>query len=191
MGAPLKSNNGTLIANPPLTYVIYWKQRKGVGALQSGHASLIIDSQKLLADYLTQAMRKEWYASWLNNGTGVAPFKMGSSSNSFAEDMAQWGGERLQPDSPLRAPTRWVAVRGLDRAAMKGEWDAISGKVGAHWKLLDKNCATIVARILKAGGGDHLAAFHKRQLVWWPTDVIRYAKTMGNNVYKTSGDDID
>lgn len=186
MGVPLRTDNRALRGNPPLTYVIYWNQRKGIGALQSGHASLILDSQRFLEGWPLSIANKEWYASWLNNGRGTV-FQMGSSSNSFGDDMLQWGGERLKPDSDFRAPTKWVAVRGLDMPAMKEEWDRIAGKQGAHWKILDKNCATVVARILKAGGGDHLAAFHKRQVVWWPTDVIRYASSMGNCVYMTSG----
>lgn len=185
MGVPLKADNGTLIAEPALTYVIYWRQRKGFDSLQSGHASLIIDSEQFLAGWPNGAMNKEWYASWLNNNRGTI-FKMGSASHSFAEDMDHWGGEPLIPGSPLRAPTKWVAIRGLDMPAMKEEWDRIAGKQGSHWKILDKNCASIVARILKAGGGDHHAAFHKHQLVWWPTDVIRYASTMGHCVYMTS-----
>jgi hypothetical protein len=39
---------------------------------------------------------------------------------------------------------------------------------------------------LKAGGGDGLATSSRNQLVWWPTDVIRYAKSMGNYVVNTS-----
>jgi hypothetical protein len=184
VGVPLKADNGALRDNPPLTYVIYWNQRKGIGALQSGHASLILDSQQFLQGWPMSSQSKEWYASWLGGGTGFLQRR--AASNSFYEDMGQWGGERLIEGGDLRAPTKWVAVRGLDMPAMKEEWDAITGKVRAHWKLLDKNCATVVARILKAGGGDHLTAFHKHQVVWWPTDVIRYAASMGNCVYMTS-----
>jgi hypothetical protein len=59
-------------------------------------------------------------------------------------------------------------------------------KERAHWKLVDKNCATACARILKAGGGDDFAATAKHQKMWWPTDLIRYAKSMGQTVYMTS-----
>jgi hypothetical protein len=56
----------------------------------------------------------------------------------------------------------------------------------AHWKLMDKNCATIVARVLKAGGADRFATRAKHQLVWWPTDLITYACSMGTQVVRTS-----
>ncbi len=186
MGTALRTDNGTLRANPPLTYVIYWSQRKGITALQSGHASLILDSSQFLPGWPLSAGSKEWYASWMNTGTGRNIFKKDGIGNSFLQDMDQWGGERLKEGSDFRAPKKWVAVRNLDMAAMKEEWDNISGKQNAHWKILDKNCASVVARILKAGGGDNLARFHKKQLVWWPTDVIRYASTMGNCVFMTS-----
>ena len=85
-------------------------------------------------------------------------------------------------------PTRWVALKGLDVGAMKAEWDKIRTKHNSHWKLLSKNCATVVARVLKAGGGDSHATSSKNQLVWWPTDVIRYAKSMDGLVQFTSSD---
>ncbi len=71
---------------------------------------------------------------------------------------------------------------------MKETWDDMRHKQGAHWKLFDKNCATAVARILKAGGGDDFATQQSKQLVWWPTDTIKYAKSMGSNVVETSSD---
>lgn len=85
-------------------------------------------------------------------------------------------------------PTRWVCLKGLHVGNMKTAWDEMRHKQGCHWKVFDKNCATAVARILKAGGGDDFATGHKDQLIWWPTDVIKYAKSMGSNVVRTSSD---
>jgi hypothetical protein len=45
MARPLLKSNGMLVANPPLTYVIYWGPRNGCDSLQAGHAALIIDSR--------------------------------------------------------------------------------------------------------------------------------------------------
>ena len=55
-------------------------------------------------------------------------------------------------------------------------------KQAAHWKLFDKNCATAVARILKAGGGDEFATPNQKQLVWWPTDLLKYARSIGQRL---------
>jgi hypothetical protein len=36
-----------------------------------------------------------------------------------------------------------------------------------------------VARVLKAGGADGVTTAAKKQLIRWPTDLIRYARLMG------------
>ena len=69
---------------------------------------------------------------------------------------------------------------------MKAAWDVMRTKQNAHWKLLDKNCATAVARVLKAGGADGFATAAKKQLIWWPTDLIRYARSMGAAIFDHS-----
>src|SRR4051794_3143974 len=46
----------------------------------------------------------------------------------------------------------------------------------AHWRLTDKNGPTMVHTILKAGSG--AATGHRKQLAWWPTDIIKYAKSV-------------
>jgi hypothetical protein len=154
----------------PLTVVIYWPPREGPDALQNGHAALIIDSVQF------EVTTSEWYVSWI--GQGSSPFKAQGKQSTFYVDAQEWGGFAVG-NQGFRVPTRWVAVGGLNHAAMKAAWDAMRTKQNAHWKLLDKNCATAVARILKAGGADDVATAAKNQLIWWPTDLIRYARSMG------------
>jgi hypothetical protein len=155
-------------------------------ALQNGHAAIIIDSYQFLPTLLG------CYVSWMGDGSG-SPFKSKGDAQTYDEDMQQWGGAQHPIQAGYRVPTRWVAVHGLDQDAMRDAWDKLRNKNGggpAHFKLIDKNCATVAARILKAGGGDRIARGWKKknQLIWWPTDVIHYAASMGQQVYRTSDD---
>src|ERR1700722_17970027 len=175
MGQPLHLEN---FRNRPLTIVIYWKQRTGFDSLQNGHAALVIDSA------VFSMMNDEYYVSWLGSDQGNA-FRNRSIKGTFAGDSQDWGGEAVG-DGTYHLPTRWVALSGLQVGNMKAAWDQMRTKQRAHWKLFDKNCATAVARILKAGGGDDFATGHKQQLVWWPTDLLKYARSMGTNVFQTS-----
>jgi hypothetical protein len=154
----------------PLTVVIYWPPREGPDALQNGHAALIIDSVQF------NPVSADWYVSWI--GEGSSPFKAKAKASTFYVDAQEWGGFAVG-NKGFRVPTRWVALQGLNITAMKTAWDQMCSKQDAHWKLLDKNCATAVARILKAGDADRLATAAKKQLIWWPTDLIRYARSMG------------
>jgi hypothetical protein len=176
----------TLETDKHLTYVIYWEPRPGgilPEFLKNGHASVIVDSYAL-------GMQKpcDDYVSWL--ATELAPVSPGVA-HSYMQDMQKWGGHPHTTNANWRVPTKWVAVYGLDQQAMRDAWHDLRTKQGgASWKLLDKNCASVAARILKAGGGDRFARgwLKKNQLVWWPTDVVQYAESMGRQVYRTSSD---
>jgi hypothetical protein len=162
--------------NRHLTVVVYWKKRTGIDSLQNGHAALIIDTA------LMEYGKNDFYVSWLSTGASMVNR---ASAGTFMSDCGDWGGSAVG-DGGLHIPNRWVALKGMNIGAMKEAWDQMRGKERAHWKLFDKNCATMVARILKAGGGDSFARAHQKQLMWWPTDLLRYAKSMGQNVYQTS-----
>lgn len=175
MGQPLRIV-GTDLAGRPLTIVIYWKQRTGIDSLQNGHAALIIDSSQF------DLLASDFYVSWMGTAAG---FKSRANAATFADDAANWGGQAVG-NQGLHVPTHWVALKGLNIADMKTAWDNMRTKQAAHWKLFDKNCATAVARILKAGGGDTFATASQKQVVWWPTDLLKYARSMGQNVFRTS-----
>ena len=186
MGIPLSTINGTLVSTQSLTYAIYWASKHMPDALANGHAAVIIDSVKFLEGVSKMQFNSEWYVSWCG-GKSTAKGNLAVTED-FFEDAQTWGGVKMTPKATARMPTRWVALKGLDIDAMKAAWDQIRTKQNAHWRLLDKNCATIAARVLKAGGGDTYATSSKKQLVWWPTDVIRYARSMTGIVYQTSSD---
>ena len=155
---------------------MYWRKRTGIDSLQNGHAALIIDSMQF------NVFRPDFYVSWCGTGGGMVSR---ADASTFIEDSESWGGSEVGNEG-RHVPNRWVALKGLDVGRMKGAWDTMRTKQAAHWKLFDKNCATAVARILKAGGGDDFASAHMKQLVWWPTDLLKYARSMGDNVFRTS-----
>ena len=175
MGVPLRIQ-GTDLAQRHLSIVLYWRKRTGIDSLQNGHAALIIDSAAM------DPMRNDYYVSWLSTGGKLVNR---ADAATFEEDAATWGGSAVG-NQGYHVPNRWVAIKGLNIANMKASWDAMRTKEAAHWKLFDKNCATAVARILKAGGADDFATSSKHQLMWWPTDLLNYARSMGSNVFKTS-----
>ena len=131
------------------TYAIYWRKRTGNDSFQNGHAALIIDSSRF------GAHSAGWYVSW--TGTG-AESKFGTVIDmdrfiNFMSDARTYGGEPgpVINGAQCYLPRRWVALRNLDIAAMKEAWDEAKGKQGCHWKLFNKNCATMAARILGKG----------------------------------------
>jgi hypothetical protein len=167
----------TGLAQGSYTVVIYWHPRNAPDALANGHAALIIDTKLFNGS-------EDYYVSWAGAGDGKTIFRHSGSANTFMEDTANWGGNPINATQNL--PSRWVALQGLHMANMKDEWDRIRQKQQGHWKLFDKNCATVVARVLKAGAGDRFATAAQEQLVWWPSDLIRYARSMGTAIHMTS-----
>jgi hypothetical protein len=185
MGEPLQVTTQDMRANH-YTVVIYWRKRTGNDALQNGHAAMIIDTA---AHDVTDP---GYYVSWLSDGgksKGLGTIFKATQAY-YMRDSAEWGGTLIHTDHAygidFHAPTRWVVLKHLNVGNMKAAWDQMRNKESAHWKLIDKNCATAVARILKAGGGDDYATGHKKQLVWWPTDLLKYAKSMDGKVVRTS-----
>jgi hypothetical protein len=204
MGAALKPKVSPLDKNGRhLSVVIYWHPRDKPDALANGHAALIIDADRWLnapkddqsGELPPYFYNTSWYVSWVGGKIDWKPVKgskKGGSkgiANDFCADSIIWGGEQVSevyPYSEMRWPVRWVAIEGLDTQAMFAAWYAARNKEGGHWRLFDKNCATMLHTILKAGGGDDLATGHKKQLVWWPSDLIRYARSMTGHVVKDS-----
>ena len=181
MGRPLPFRD---FAQLPLTVAIYWRKRTGIDSLQNGHAALVLDTSHFLVTSEAD------YVSWLGSGAGgngVTSFS--AAPHSYVADAGQWGGQAV-PGGDFHVPTRWVAIEGLNIDEMRGAWNEARTKERAHWKLFDKNCATMVARILKAGGGDNFSRGGvKHQKWWWPMDIMKYGRSMGTHVYATSSDD--
>jgi hypothetical protein len=138
--------NPTQLPSRRLSVVIYWPPKKEPG---NGHAAPIIDTQQF------ELTSKDFYVSWMGAGGKNALQQIGDAQT-FHDDMMAWGGQPVKTGGG-NLPTRWVALKSLNIAAMKQEWDNIPNKPNAHWKLFDKNCATGVARVLKCVGPDNYA----------------------------------
>lgn len=180
MGKPL-DYTADWFKQRPLSVVIYWHPRSGPDAAANGHASLIIDTRRF------QISQTDFYVSWVGVSNNN-PFKGSGQACTYYNDMQEWSSRSAYANTavPMHAPTRWVALSGLDIGAMEMEWNTIRTKAHAHWKIFNKNCATVVARVLKAGRGDDYANRAKSQIVWWPSDLITYSRSMGPNVFERS-----
>ncbi|ENM3928517.1 MARTX multifunctional-autoprocessing repeats-in-toxin holotoxin RtxA [Vibrio cholerae] len=73
-----------------------------------------------------------------------------------------------------------INLEGLDVAAMQAEWHRLSNDSDARYQLLNKNCSSIVAKVLKAGGADKLIGHTWRPKfgVWTPTELFNFAQDL-------------
>ncbi len=73
-----------------------------------------------------------------------------------------------------------INLEGLDVAAMQAEWNRLSNDPDARYQLLTKNCSSIVAKVLKAGGADKLIGHTWRPKfgVWTPTELYNFGQTL-------------
>jgi hypothetical protein len=110
------------------------------------------------------------YVSWTagdRKGTALTGFR--AYARTYEED---W----IECDGP---PPKSADILGLDVDAAYAEWNAIRTKQGATWKILGKNCACVVLRVLRAGGCDqHVRSYMKRNpAIITPQAVWEYAKS--------------
>lgn len=73
-----------------------------------------------------------------------------------------------------------INLEGLDVAAMQAEWHRLSNDSDARYQLLNKNCSSIVAKVLKAGGADKLIGHTWRPKfgVWTPTELFNFGQAL-------------
>lgn len=73
-----------------------------------------------------------------------------------------------------------INLEGLDVAAMQTEWNRLSNDPDPRYQLLTKNCSSIVAKVLKAGGADKLIGHTWRPTfgVWTPTELFNFAQDL-------------
>ncbi|GIB25609.1 RTX toxin RtxA [Vibrio cholerae] len=71
-----------------------------------------------------------------------------------------------------------INLEGLDVAAMQAEWHRLSNDSDARYQLLNKNCSSIVAKVLKTGGADKLIGHTWRPKfgVWTPTELFNFGQ---------------
>ncbi|TQP63729.1 MARTX multifunctional-autoprocessing repeats-in-toxin holotoxin RtxA [Vibrio cholerae] len=73
-----------------------------------------------------------------------------------------------------------INLEGLDVAAMQAEWHRLSNDPDARYQLLTKNCSSIVAKVLKAGGADKLIGhtWLPKFGVWTPTELFNFGQAL-------------
>ncbi|MDE9482109.1 MARTX multifunctional-autoprocessing repeats-in-toxin holotoxin RtxA [Xenorhabdus bovienii] len=73
-----------------------------------------------------------------------------------------------------------INLAGLDTAAMQAEWNKISQNPDARYQILNGNCSSIVAKVLKAGGADKVIGHTWRPNfgIWTPTELFNYAQKL-------------
>jgi hypothetical protein len=108
------------------------------------------------------------YVSWTagdQEGNALSGFR--AYARTYEEDFIQCG-----------PPPKAADILGLDIDAEYAEWNAIRSKQGATWKILGKNCACVVLRVLRSGGCDqHVRSYMKRNpAIITPQAVWEYAK---------------
>jgi hypothetical protein len=130
-----------------------------------GHASLAI------GPFVPNTIDPKNYVSWWPSGSGASVLSMlpgvkhRMSVNNWSQDLKDEG----------RMPDTFVYLDELDIDKMKAEWWSIMTKPHAHYRLARKNCATIVARVLIAGGAEKYSQYANLIHVWRPKDVLMFA----------------
>lgn len=100
------------------------------------------------------------YISWWPDDS-AHPFSKTKQDRKFflEEDVKEEGAK----------PHVVYTVHGLDMPAMRTAWLQIRSKPDAHYQMLRKSCATVVLRVLKAGGALQKLPLHKR--AWFSNNL--------------------
>jgi hypothetical protein len=117
----------------------------------------------------------------IKSGAGAANLLPGSKLEGEACSFLDDCRSESEYANRFRIPEHMITVRGLDIHFMQGAWNAIRDKPGMHYRLMRKNCSTIVARILRAGmtKGKHFQTFYHAHKTWWtPYDVLMLAEKL-------------
>lgn len=131
-----------------------------------GHASMHIGDHQ-------EGDSIQWYVSWWPQDAAGLTDTILSAPNTYDDDVAAEGG----------APHVVYTINTLNINVMKASWDAIRTKPQAHYRLLPKNCSTIVARVLRAGGaGLHLNKVkelsYAHNSYWTPKNVAQFCNQL-------------
>lgn len=140
-----------------------------------GHASMHIGPDWQSGDTVNYV---SWWPDHTNDTLDLLPGrKSGGECRSMAQDAKSEGGK----------PHVSFQLYDLDVGAMAKEWALIKGKNQAHYRLMRKNCATIVARVLRAGGAATWAAkgilpsWDAHRVYWTPKLVAKLCSGICEN----------
>ena len=146
---------------PDATVYIWYPDGENIG-----HASMHIGAHTDPNDILH-------YVSWWPQGDAGLTDTLPCAPNTLAQDEASEGG----------AAHVVYTLNNLNIATMQASWDGIRNKPAAHYRLLPKNCSTIVARVMRAGGaGLHLNKIkelsYAHNAYWTPKNVAQFCNQL-------------
>lgn len=142
--------------------VLIWNNKLYGAHHYSGHASLSIDS-----DWEAGAQASTYVSWWPEGEAGKGDKVVADPNLSVSADL----------QSEKYAPDHIIKINGMNEGQMRAKWVETWSKRNAHYKMRTKNCSTIVARVLCAGG--ERGGAYRHNLFWTPLKVKRLALQMG------------
>jgi len=139
-----------------------------------GHASLLVNGT---------------YMSWWPEGNGRIASKIHGQVYSVSPIRNRTLDDDVYDEG--QDPDHTIVIHGLDERKIKDWWQSFGlTREGVlyegpllPWSTLKQNCSTVVARALSIGGGDQYASWLKSwNVVWTPSDVLRYATSIKNGL---------
>lgn len=119
--------------------------------------------------------------AWIQEGNDptLTKKRIALVENEFAEQK-QKSIDRFKTSLPDEGRVFRINLEGLDVAAMQAEWLRIKNTPNGRYHLLTKNCSSIVAKILKAGGADELIGYNwqPKYNVWTPNQMFAFAQEL-------------
>jgi len=166
---------------PSVTTVFVWEPVGGVG-----HASIAIGDQGRFNhhDWFDQTAG---YASWFPGKSTANPAESGADARGILPGrmyMKESCTFEADCDSEEGIPENAIQLPRLSIQHMMQLWTEIRDKPNAHYRLLRKNCSTIVARILRAGmttmsGWQQAKVQYSAHCLYWtPADVLKFASEL-------------
>jgi hypothetical protein len=153
----------------PTTVYIWYPHMQG-NEDNVGHVSMHIGDH-------AERNNNQFYVSWWPGGDGtIGPMNL--LHLGFGSTM-----EHDEADEGAPPHVTYTLHLPLDEKKMISEWDEIRQKVLAHYHIYEKNCATVVARVLRAGGADDplnmlQKAAYAHNLAWTPKDVAQWCNLL-------------
>jgi len=97
---------------------------------------------------------------------------------SFEADKKAEKGRDPVSEPPIFGLNEMAIINWWHQFASVRQGKQLPGPLPA-WRVLDQNCAAVVAMALTIGGGQKYASWSKsHHMVWKPTDVLAYARAI-------------
>jgi hypothetical protein len=185
------NRRGKHMVDGPVSGTVYiWYPKDG----RVGHASMYIGDIDIGSKFdqfigqvqpasfvqgVTHHMNDNYVSWWPDDDKDLLTTKS-EPMNELQDDVDSEGHEQAHVKYTLY---------GLDKTKMRAKWHSIRGKQDSHYKLHIKNCSTIVARVLRAGGASELAGaksiWFAHNMIWTPKKVAGLCNVLRDKGYAT------